>query len=452
MRKLKITTLSTGTPILFALAMRIASVPTANLSYLVLAIYALLGRQQAIHALGLSWLFTMISPGIAPDATLGAIGRYAVILSAATSIILRSWEQNNSFRINKTVLATLLLGLILVVHSLLFSPIPDVSLLKAASWLLTMIALISAWSRLSTDERDQLIQQIFTGLTVLMFLSLPLIFMPIGYLRNGTGFQGLLNHPQAFGPTMALLGAWISSKMMAQKKPQWSLVVIASLCFVMILLSEARTAGLALVLGVGTALFIAPAMAGQSPKAMIPGLRSRRIHLVAGFAFIGFLIASTHIESVVTNYLSKSGRAASANLIEAYDGSRGRLIQNMWDNIKEKPLQGIGFGIASHLEEMEIERDPLIGLPISASIEKGVLPIAIQEELGLIGFLAVIAWLLMALRRASLGGLVPTSIALTVLILNMGESTFFSPGGLGLLMMVLFGWAVSTNKKKTSTA
>ena len=49
-----------------ALAMRIASTPTANLSYLVIAGYALAGRTHAIQALAASWFFTMISPGIAP--------------------------------------------------------------------------------------------------------------------------------------------------------------------------------------------------------------------------------------------------------------------------------------------------------------------------------------------------------------------------------------------------
>jgi hypothetical protein len=61
---LKLVNISSLIPIL-AMAMRIASTPTANLSYLVIVGYALLGRAQAIQALALSWLFTMLSPGIA---------------------------------------------------------------------------------------------------------------------------------------------------------------------------------------------------------------------------------------------------------------------------------------------------------------------------------------------------------------------------------------------------
>lgn len=81
---------------------------------------------QTIHALGLPWLFAMLSPGIASEASMAVVGRYVVIFAAALSALL----------------------------------------------------------------------------------SLPLLVHPLGYLRNGTGFQVILNHPQVFGPTMALLCAW----------------------------------------------------------------------------------------------------------------------------------------------------------------------------------------------------------------------------------------------------
>ncbi len=74
-------------------------------------------------------------------------------------------------------------------------------------------------------------------------------------------------------------------------------------------------------------------------------------------------------------------------MLEAYDLSRGSLIDEMWQNITEHPLAGIGFGIGSDPSEMEIERDPVFRLPIGAPIEKGVLPIAVVEELGIIGAL-----------------------------------------------------------------
>ena len=122
----------------------------------------------------------------------------------------------------------------------------------------------------------------------------------------------------------------------------------------------------------------------------------------------------------------------------------------MWENIQEKPFFGIGFGVASNIQEMNIKRDPLLGLPIGAAVEKGVLPLAVLEEVGLVGFSVVFAWLFSLLRRWGRGGVMSVSVGLTALLLNMGEATFFSPGGMGLLSLVLIGWVVACGQHKVS--
>lgn len=62
--------------------------------------------------------------------------------------------------------------------------------------------------------------------------------------------------------------------------------------------------------------------------------------------------------------------------------SRGFLIARMFSNIEEHPFVGIGFGVSSTPEEMNITYDPIFGAPLSAPVEKGVLPVAIIEEFG----------------------------------------------------------------------
>lgn len=429
-----------------AIAMRIASAPTANASYLFIAGYAMLGRVQAIQALALSWLFTMINPGIAAEASGAAVGRYAVLLGAALSVCLRSHAFRDGIRVRPVTMGTILLGAFFVVHAWIFSPMVDVSVLKAVSWTLAMSTLIAAWSGLRVDERDVLARQVFGGLIVVMLISLPLLVHPLGYLRNGTGFQGVLNHPQAFGPTMALLGAWAASRMFGETRPSWASVALVVTCLVLVLLSEARTAGLALVLGVGLSVMIAPGLAGQPVKAVLPGLKSKRLFLVAGLALVGLVLAADKVGSAVSHYISKSGRAQATTLLAAYEGSRGALMERMWDNINERPMTGIGFGIASDAAEMVVERDPLFGLPTSAAIEKGVLPLAIWEEVGLVGLVAVCAWIFVLLRRGARGGVAPVAVGLTALLLNMGESTLFSPGGQGMLSLILIGWAFAAGQ------
>ncbi len=128
-------------------------------------------------------------------------------------------------------------------------------------------------------------------------------------------------------------------------------------------------------------------------------------------------------------------------MLEAYDRSRGSLIAQMRENIYEHPWTGIGFGVASDPSTMLINHDPVFGLPVGASVEKGVAFVAIVEELGILGAALVGLWVFALLRGAARSGIAPFAVVLTILFLNMGESTFFSPGGFGLLSLLLLGWA-----------
>lgn len=433
--------------VLVLLALRLASPATAAVAFFALAAYALLGRVQAIQALALSWLLSMLSPGIAPDVPMAALGRYAVMAGAALSVLLRSWRPGmaNGASIQRMVLLTLFLGMGIVVHSLLFSPLLDVSVLKAVSWTLVMATLLSAWAGLGEQSRQRLERQLFAGLTLLLLISLPLLPVGLGYLRNGTGFQGVLNHPQAFGPTVALLAAWLGSRIVAERRPPWRLIALFVMALVLIVLSEARTAGLGLMLGLALAALVGRLLARRRMRDYLPGLRNRRVQAVMLVGLLIVIAAGPLLGERLGAYLAKHGD--TANVMDAYNRSRGSKIEEMTANIRAHPLRGIGFGVASDPLSMEVKRDPVLGLPTSASIEKGVLFIAIWEELGLLGFLAVLGWLWMLVRRAAGGGMMPLSVCLTVLLMNFGEATLFSPSGNGMLTLVLLAWAATARRQ-----
>jgi hypothetical protein len=427
--------------LLIALVMRIATEQTANLSYLVIAAYALLGRAQAIQALALSWLFTMLSVGVAPPATGASIGRYAVIAAAALSVLLRIRPGKESFTVSPPVFFTMALGALLIVHSLYFSPMPDVSILKALSWTTVVATLLSAWAGLTDEARARLEGQLFGGLVVLVLASLPLAFTATGYLRNGSGFQGVLSHPQAFGPTVAFLAGWLAGRLFGSARPRWRDAALLGSCLVLVVMSEARTAGLALVLGVVTAVLVSSSLSGIPVRKLLPGLANRRLHGLALMAVLGVVLAAPVLTDRLSSYFTK--RSDSSNLLEAAEASRGGLVERMMNNIEKHPLTGIGFGIASDPSTMQVDRDPVLGLPTGAVIEKGVLPVAVTEELGILGALLVLAWVWMLVRRGARSGVVALSVLGIVLLTNFGESTLFSPGGVGLLPLILLTWAVT---------
>lgn len=422
--------------IIFAIGLRVASSATADLSYFVLALYALRGRSEAIQALALSWFFSMLNAGIMPAGGLASIGRYSVIFCAAYTVLMRSRRP-----IGAMATGTLLLGLFIIGHSLLFSSVVDVSILKAAIWAISMATLSSAWSGLVQDERESLIHKIFVGLTVILFVSLPLLVHPLGYKLNGTGFQGILGHPQEFGMTMALIAVWSADMMLSKRNPSWFSLGLLSISSLLVVMSEARTGALALLLGSFFAIMLLTVRNKEPLVTLFPGIKSTKVHLAIVFSLMIVVLNFGALKGGLADFFTK--RTGSVSMAEAYENSRGKLMADMRLNIKEKPIEGIGFGIGSIPGEMIIVRDPVLGLPLSAIIEKGVLPLAVLEELGVMGFSLVALWILFLLRRSVCGGFLPLAISLTILLLNMGESMLFSTSGMGLMTLILLGWVSS---------
>lgn len=427
--------------LLIALVMRLASPDTANYSYLMLAGYALLGGEQVLQALALSWLFTMLSEGVAPLASEAAVGRYEVTAAAAITLCLRSGWLKDWFSMTRPVLATLALGAFLIIHSMLFSMLPDISILKALYWTTVMVTLLSAWLGLEFEARARVERQLFFGLILLVLVSVPLAFTPTGYLVNGTGFQGVLSHPQTFGPVVAMLGAWLAGRLLSTDASHWQDLAFLGLCLVLVVLSGARTAGYALVLGLASTVWFLPLFGGASAWHLMPGLASRWLHALALFAAIGVVFAEPVLSGRLGDYIEKQTDVAT--LWDAPKQARGPLIDTMINNFNEEPLTGIGFGIASDFSSMEIVRHPVLEFPLSASTEKGVLPIAVLEELGVFGFLTVAAWVWLMVRHAAQTGVAAFAVVAVLLLTNLGESAFFSPNGLGLLQLILLAWAVT---------
>lgn len=425
-----------------ASVLRLLPTPGPLAAYALLGAYALSGRSRAILALMITWLLTMVSPGLAASPA-PMVGRYLVMAAAMLSIMLRSFRRGGRLLVRRPVLATVLLGLFMCVHSLFVSPSLSVSLLKAISWTIVAATAIAAWSKLDSKEADLLQTRVHGILVAVMVVSLPLLVLPVGYLRNGSGFQGILNHPQPFGLTMALLAAWSGAKMFSQTRPSWSAVSVTGVSILLVFLSESRTAGLGMLLGLGLAVVAASPLSRRPMRQTLPGLWSRRVHGLVSVILVLSLLAWPVIGGQMAAFLGK--RSGARTVAEAYDLSRGFLIDAMVSNVQDHPVAGIGFGVASDPTLMRVEYDELLGLPVSASVEKGVMPLAVLEELGLPGLILVSLWLMMVVRRAAANGVEELAVAATALGVNLGESVLFSPGGMGLLVLVLLGWSVRSS-------
>jgi O-antigen ligase len=344
------------------------------------------------------------------------------------------------------VFATFGLGIFVIVHSLFVSSVPDVSILKGVLWVVVAATLIAAWGGLAEEDRSRLEAEVIAGLGGILIASLPLLPTDLGYLRNGSGFQGVLNHPQAFGLAMAVLGAWLGARVLERERPTLLDAIVLGIAMVSVILSESRTAGAALVGGTMVAVLGVAIATRRRPTSVAPALASSRAQLVILLAVAGLVIVGPELAARLQAYVSK--RSDERTMFEAYDSSRGHLVRSMWDNILEHPIEGIGFGIASDVGSMEVLRDEVTRLPTGASIEKGVMPLAVLEELGILGALFTGAWLIACFSRAFAGGLVPVAVMCTVLGTNLGESTLFSPSGMGMLILIALAWSVTSPRQR----
>jgi hypothetical protein len=423
-----------------AFFMRFSGGEIANLSYFVLAGYALFGRVQLIQSLTLLWFFSFIGPDITPQASSASVLRYIVIVAAAVSLLLHKYIKRPFRRVSLLVFATLCLGVFIFIHSILFSLIIDVSILKTFSWLIVILVLMSAWEGLDNLERTRLEKQLFGGLAVLMLICLPLIFTNIGYIRNGYAFQGILDSSQSWGLVMAVLGSWLIGRLSEKVKYRWLDMILLGLSMVLLVMSATRTAGLALVLAASFSSIIY-FITRVSILSFI-----RTIFAVSIISMITWISLSDQL----TTFIFK--KDSVTNAFKIGEASRGVLVFPMLTNIVENPMTGIGFGIASQPSKRVIHRKGVFGIPVGAPVEKGVTPLAILEELGVLGLIVVVLWVWMLIRRSYQSGFTPFLVLSTVLFTNLGEASLFSTGGMGLLFLVFLAWSVTGRAYTPSTS
>jgi hypothetical protein len=418
------------TLLIIAICLRFIGGDIANFSYLVIAGYAFFGRAQVIQSLAILWFFSFIGPAITEDPSAAFLLRYVTIGGAAVSLLLHNYKSNSYNSVSVPVFATLFLSVFIVVHSMFFSLMVDVSILKAISWLTVVGVLLSAWTSLDYLERARLEMQLFGGLAVLMLLCLPLVFTELGYIRNGYAFQGISGSSQSWGLMMAILGSWLIGRLFERVKYRWFEILLLVLSLILLVMSATRTAGLALFLAVlGSSILFA--FTRFTFLSFIRVFAVCTISMVAWFSF----------SDQLTTFMVKKDRVS--NVLEIGAASRGILVFPMIKNILENPMTGIGFGVASLPSMRYSTRDSFFGLPISAPVEKGVTPIAALEELGLPGLLLVLLWVWIMIRRSYRSGFAPFVVLSTVLFTNLGEASMFSAGGMGLILLISLGWAVT---------
>ena len=146
------------------------------------------------------------------------------------------------------------------------------------------------------------------------------------------------------------------------------------------------------------------------------------------------IAAMSEIKSnAISRWIRKTDdvKADTRSLTDAVTSSRMGLVEMCLADYRRKPILGMGFQVAAYTQT----RTSSI---FSSPIEKGVLPIMVLGETGIIGLMIFVLFLVSFQSAGAKRGLFVAVAMMWVLIgINMGEATFFSPGGAGGIEWVL---------------
>jgi hypothetical protein len=422
-----------------AISIKFFSDTYSDISYLIIAVYSLYGFVNIIKSLFIAWLFSISNSTIFNVAEFGTELRYVIIFFCAFSVLFNHAKGNLNLSFSRAEKYILCIMSIVILHSVLFSYYISVSILKILVFTLVFIILIQSWKNINNVNKNYLEKWILLYLAIIIFSSIILNFTnnELSYIVNGYGMQGIINQPQAFGLISAITICWlfvIISNNKMNVNIIYSIVFFSSLyCLYK---SEARTGLFSILLSL-LLLFIDYLV--KFKKISIRRLINTLLFLILLSAL--FALFQDNIYAFIIK------RDNVININDIFISSRGVLISPMLVNIEEKILSGVGFGIPSNYNNETFINKTFLGIPISASVEKGVLPIAILEEVGIIFSSILIMLLIIIFQKIKNQNFSIKFLFAVIIFSNLGEATFFSVGGMGLLLLIFVTWILAEMSK-----
>ena len=416
-----------------------------TVALVLLSVWALTGVRQSVQAISLSVIIKFLNPGLYDFPSETGVLAWLVVICASMRLLA---TVNMSHA--KILSPFLMFGAVVAALAFISSPNITVSLMKLLSFTVISTAIIVGMKSADEELVGSWVVWFFSLAVAVILLSLVTFKFPeIGYYRNGSGFQGILNHPQVFGTWLSPILVWLFFSLLQEKsRISAILVVIIFVIFMLIILSETRTAMASVILSILLTLWVSIV----SIRRIRFSLSKLRIALltILGFFTIGFgLVFSDRLYVEIQDYVLKR---SEKNIEASFYYSRGIGIEQQWNNFLDKPLTGNGFGVypSGYLPP---NAATFLGIPISAPVEKGFLPTALLEEVGLIGAVLFI-WLLymLFLHVKESGDVRYISMFFACLFINVGEAVFFSVGGVGLYYWLLIGICIASNNQRSNPA
>ena len=244
-------------------------------------------------------------------------------------------------------------------------------------------------------------------------------------------------HPQTAGTILALVSIYLTYLLLVvrsnMRRLQVGMVVV---CLGLAYLSQARTGLYAYLIVTSIAIvYLGFTRMSTERKRWFRKNRQRFISLAVMAILVALVaeVATGKISTTTAQFVAK-GQENEEFSIDFVFSSREAQIRRAWANFQDNFYTGIGFG--TDLSE-GWQRSATF---LSASTEKGFLPAAILEEVGVIGTSIFVVFIMSVfLQLARNRQVIGFVLFLGILIINLGEMMFFSFGGMAMIAWAYFG-------------
>ena len=260
-----------------------------------------------------------------------------------------------------------------------------------------------------------------------------------------TLFCGITNHSQALGGAIVCLFPLVLSDMLFVERRFSALHVMLMVAMLpLIYMTRSRMALLAFM----ASLLLLNYYTVRRVQIAANLRRKLRQGMLLAMALMVLAAIGMQIHSgMLSQWLRKTDANAAddRSLGEALTASRMGLVEySLWE-FRRRPLIGSGFQVAENTRDRVRGQR---GLVLSAAIEKGVLPVMVLGETGILGSACFLFFLVSFYCACSRRKYFVTVTMFSVFLMtNMGEATFFSPGGGGgisWMICVVGGFTIDT--------
>lgn len=418
-----------------------------SLCLIILAVMALQGVAGALKALSMLSLVIMGNPYMVEQSIVLTFFRFPLLGLAGARILFDVYTKRPDLLRMTHLNALLFFGMVCVLIAPINGYYTQISILKTCLFVYGAYVILAGTevNRSGVSDLTVWFTAIIAFVALVSYLSIPLGISHVhrGELKVGiamAGLSGITSHQQTLGSFAAISAVFCFSVGVFSRLPKRWIFIVLFLSFLpLLVMTKSRTAVGTLLLSITFVVCASPwVLRGRKARfnRFEPGkwLAMGAIALVLGF--IIDIATGGKVSDKVTEFALKGMASKVSSNIEFEDitASRMGLIEQSWYIFLKNPLTGINFGtsVSTYFQEN--------ATAFSAPTEKGFMPTALLEEVGIVGTSAFLIFLYFILRKLVQDeNIIGLGLFVGFLIQNMGEMMFFSFGGAGMYCWTMVG-------------